>query len=105
MMLCCLTKMNPNEQLSSQPKLLKRAALFLVIAACVVGNSSLAETVQFMSCYARWSDNELVLGNSHFERTWRIQGGLLIATSFRNLQTGTESVSYTHLTLPTIYSV
>ena len=90
MMLCCLTKMNPNEQLSSQPKLLKRAALFLVIAACVVGNSSLAETVQFMSCYARWSDNELVLGNSHFERTWRIQGGLLIATSFRNLQTGTE---------------
>ncbi|MEI6078083.1 MAG: alpha-galactosidase [Verrucomicrobiota bacterium] len=82
--------MNSNEQLSSRPKLFKRAALFLFVAAWVVGNSSLAETFQFKSCYARWSDDGLVLGNSHFERTWRIQGGLLIATSFRNLQTGTE---------------
>ena len=90
MMLCCLTKMNSNEQLSRRPKYLKRAALFLVVAACVVGNSSLAETVQFRSCYARWSDDKLVLGNSYFERTWRIQDGLFIATSFRNLQTGTE---------------
>ena len=89
-MLCCLTKMNSNEQLSSRPKFLKRAALFLFVAACLVGNSSLAETVQFKSCYVRWSDDELVLGNSHFERKWLIKGGLLTATSFRNLQTGTE---------------
>ncbi len=49
-----------------------------------------AGSAQFKTCYARWSDHELVLGNSHFERKWRIQAGLLTATCFRNLHTGTE---------------
>ena len=49
-----------------------------------------AGSAQFQTCYARWSDHELVLGNSHFERKWRIQDGRLTATSFRNLHTGTE---------------
>ncbi|MEI6076889.1 MAG: alpha-galactosidase [Verrucomicrobiota bacterium] len=51
---------------------------------------AMADTVQFKSCYARWSDDELVLGNSHFERKWRIKDGQLTATSFRNVSTGTE---------------
>ena len=64
--------------------------LTLIAVACAIGHSSLADTVQFKTCYARWSDDELVLGNSHFERKWLIKGGLLTATSFRNLHTGTE---------------
>ena len=60
---------------------------FILLVGAV---ATVAGTVQFKSCYARWSDNELVLGNSHFERKWRIQDGLLTATSFRNVSTGTE---------------
>lgn len=55
--------------------------------ACV---SAWAGTAEFKTCYARWSDDELALGNSRFERKWRIKDGLLTATSFRNLTTGTE---------------
>ena len=52
--------------------------------------SAAAGTAEFKTCQARWSDTELVLGNAHFERHWRIENGLLTATSFRNRDTGTE---------------
>ena len=68
----------------------RQIILALITIACAICHSSLAETVQFKTCYARWSDDELALGNSHFERKWLIKGGLLTATSFRNLHTGTE---------------
>ncbi|MBC8128658.1 MAG: alpha-galactosidase [Gloeobacteraceae cyanobacterium ES-bin-144] len=48
------------------------------------------QKLEFKSCYARWNENELVLGNAKFERKWRIKDGLLTATSFRNLKTGME---------------
>jgi alpha-galactosidase len=88
-------RVNSKKTDSNLRNFLKRGALLLVTAACAVCHSSLAGTVQFKSCYARWSDNELVLGNSHFERTWRIKDGQLTATSFRNLQTGTEWIRQT----------
>ena len=56
----------------------------------VLGCSASAGTVAFKSCYAHWNDGELVLGNSHFERKWKIHDGRLTATSYRNLNTGTE---------------
>jgi len=46
--------------------------------------------VDYKTCHASWSDHELVIGNSHFMRRWRMDNGLLTATSFRNLDTGTE---------------
>jgi alpha-galactosidase len=65
----------------------------ILILLGITGAGSLsvvAESMEFKTCYARWSDDELVLGNAKFERKWRIKDGLLTATSFRNLKTGTE---------------
>ncbi len=44
----------------------------------------------FKGCHASWNERELVAGNKHFERRWRIENGLLTATSFRDLATGME---------------
>jgi alpha-galactosidase len=40
-----------------------------------------AQNIQFGSCYARWTDTELIVGNSHIERKWSIEGDVLHATS------------------------
>lgn len=47
-------------------------------------------SVEFKGCYAKWNEHELVIGNRKCERKWKIDKGLLTATSFRNLNTGTE---------------
>lgn len=52
--------------------------------------SSPTGSAEFKSCRASWNERELVIGNRHIERKWRINDGLLTATSFRNLDTGTE---------------
>ena len=52
--------------------------------------SNPAGGAEFKSCYAKWTEHELVIGNRKCERKWRIDKGLLTATSFRNLSTGTE---------------
>ena len=44
----------------------------------------------FQTCYAQWSESELVLGNSHVKRAWQIRDGLLTATSLRDLDAGVE---------------
>jgi alpha-galactosidase len=51
-----------------------------------------AETGQaeFQGCYARWGTNELVMGNTHIERTWKLANGLLTATSFRDKDANCE---------------
>jgi len=67
-----------------------RCLLLFVIAVSAWCSSSRADTVEFKSCYARWNTDDLVVGNARFERRWRIRDGLLTATSFRNLKTGTE---------------
>ncbi len=46
--------------------------------------------VEFNGCHASWDESELVIGNAHFERKWRIANGLLIATSFRDLGANIE---------------
>ncbi|MDA0748576.1 MAG: alpha-galactosidase [bacterium] len=51
------------------------------------------EKSTFDSCYAECTGDSLTLGNPHIERTWRIQNGLLFATSLRNLHTGTEWIA------------
>ena len=45
---------------------------------------------EFKSCYARWSATELVIGNTHIERAWKISNGLLTATSFRDKDANCE---------------
>jgi alpha-galactosidase len=68
-----------------------RLRILLLLGATSAGSlTAMEETVEFKTCYARWSNDELVLGNARFERKWGIKRGLLTATSFRNLQTGTE---------------
>ena len=49
-----------------------------------------AGQAQFQSCYAKWSDTELVIGNAHIERAWKISEGLLVATSFRDKDAACE---------------
>jgi alpha-galactosidase len=44
----------------------------------------------FNDCYAHRTGNQLVIGNSHVRRTWRIDDGRLFATSFLDLDTNTE---------------
>jgi alpha-galactosidase len=49
-----------------------------------------AGQAEFKGCYARWSAAELVIGNTHIERTWKINDGLLRATSFRDKDANCE---------------
>ena len=46
----------------------------------------------FKGCYAHRNGNQLVLGNSHLRRAWRIEDGHLFATSIFDLDTNTEWV-------------
>ncbi len=72
----------------------QRLRLALALAAVTLYFASLkpalAGELVFQSCHARWSESELVIGNAHIERKWRIQNGLLVATSFRDLDAGIE---------------
>lgn len=50
-------------------------------------------SVEFKSCHARWTEQELVLGNAHFERRWSVKNGLLTAVSLRDLDANLEWVA------------
>ena len=67
------------------------AGLFALVAL-IFGSivSVRAETVEFKGCHARWSENELVIGNSLIERKWKIDQGLLTSISFRDLENDSE---------------
>jgi alpha-galactosidase len=57
------------------------------------GSLAVAGQAGFMGCYARWNDEELVIGNRHIERRWQIQNGMLTAISFRDLDAGCEWIA------------
>jgi alpha-galactosidase len=65
----------------------------LLVVACLAGVSARGGTAEFKTCYARWSDTSLTVGNAHFERTWRIADGLLTATSFRDVEAKVEWIA------------
>lgn len=65
-------------------------ALALIPLAAARGEAGEA---RFKTCVARWSDAELVIGNSHFERIWRIDDGLLTAVSFKDLAAKVEWIA------------
>ena len=44
----------------------------------------------FESCYAKWQDDRLAIGNAHIERRWRIADGLLVPESLRDHEAGIE---------------
>lgn len=54
---------------------------------------ALAQDVTFGSCYAHWTDRELIVGNAHVERKWSIEGALIRATSFYDRDSHTEWLS------------
>lgn len=47
-------------------------------------------SAEFMGCNVSWNERELVISNRNFERKWRIENGLLTATSFRDLGANVE---------------
>ncbi len=61
--------------------------LALLLAAAQAAETGQAE---FKGCYARWGATDLVIGNAHIERAWKISNGLLTATSFRDKTAGCE---------------
>ena len=65
-------------------------SLRLLLFLSVTWGCAQAGTAEFHTCYDRWNDTELTVGNARLERKWRIHDGLLTATSLRNLFTGTE---------------
>ena len=65
-------------------------ASFCPQAPAQAGPESAAGHAEFKTCRARWTETELILGNSHFERVWRIKDGLLTAVSFRDLDAKIE---------------
>lgn len=52
--------------------------------------TAFAEKVEHLGCYAEWSDSELTIGNALVERKWKIQKGLLSATSLMDKTTGKD---------------
>jgi len=50
-------------------------------------------SASFKNCHVKWDEREIIIGNSHIERRWRIDNGLLTATSFRNLDAGIEWIA------------
>ena len=45
---------------------------------------------RFVTCYARWADARIVVGNELMERAWRIADGALYAESFVDKRTGRQ---------------
>ena len=65
-------------------------AFFCLMTPAQAGTENAAGQAEFKTCQARWTEKELVVGNSHFERVWRIKDGLLTAVSFRDLDAKIE---------------
>jgi alpha-galactosidase len=74
----------------------RRVALLLCLSSMAVVPRGRAQQLldgndfAFKDCYARRNGAELVMGNTHVRRTWRIEGARLFATSFFDLDTKTE---------------
>ncbi|MBC8154866.1 MAG: hypothetical protein H7Z72_18370, partial [Bacteroidetes bacterium] len=51
-----------------------------------------ASTFIFQDCKARWTPQQLTLGNALVQRQWRIENGLLINTSLKDNVTGKEQL-------------
>ena len=71
------------------------APCLLALAACgllrpCACSAQSAGDATFQTCFARWNETELVLGNSHVKRTWRIHDGLLTATSLCDLDSNVQ---------------
>lgn len=71
-------------------KLAGWCVLALALLAAPGGRAADTGQTEFKGCYARWSATELVIGNTHVERTWKITDGLLRATSFRDKDANCE---------------
>lgn len=63
---------------------------FAITATGADAQPSATGSAEFKGCQVSWNEHELVVGNRHFERKWKIERGLLTATSFRDLHAGIE---------------
>lgn len=70
--------------------------IFLLVVTCAAAETSNAQMLQdgtdftFHGCYARLGNSQLILGNAHMRRTWRVENGLLFAVSFFDLDSNVE---------------
>jgi len=55
-----------------------------------------AETAAFQSCHASWDGNRLTIANRLVQREWQWTSGSFHATSFRDLESGTEWLDPKH---------
>jgi len=70
------------------------AAAFLVSTPAMADQALVTTgSAEFQGAYARWSPQEVVIGNPHFERKWTVENGLLTATSFRDLDADIEWIA------------
>ncbi|MGM9509069.1 hypothetical protein ACS5NO_15145 [Larkinella sp. GY13] len=51
-----------------------------------------ANTFVFQDCKARWNPQQLTIGNTFIQRQWRIDNGLLVNVSLKNVVTGNEQL-------------
>ncbi len=54
----------------------------MLFCGCALFSS--AQEASFQGAFARWSANELTVGNQHFQRRWAIRDGQMFATSFED---------------------
>lgn len=52
----------------------------------------LASSFILQDCQARWTPQQLTVGNALIQRQWRIENGLLVNVSLKNVVTGTEQL-------------
>ena len=76
---------------------LSLVCLAVVLSLPSWGTQRLVEGSDFVSgkCYAHLTETQLVLGNAHVRRTWRIERGRLYATSFYDQDSKTEWIGAT----------
>ncbi len=74
---------------------IRHAAISLLLSVSAVAGKPPAASgsAAFQGAYARWSPQEIVVGNSHFERKWSVARGLFTATSFRDVASGIEWIA------------
>ncbi len=62
----------------------------LCALAILLSSAQGAETGDFESCHASWDGSRLVMANRFVQREWQWKNGQFFATSFRDLESGTE---------------
>ena len=73
--------------------MMMKNGLALLLMCSAPALAAAMQSAKFEACYARWDTQQLVIGNAHVERAWKVAGGLLYAASFRDIESGREWIA------------